>query len=335
MDTQPASHPSHHDQQEQQNQDTDGNTPLHHACLHSAILEIHTLLANGERWNALNGDNKTPAEMTEDGEVRKIMKEEGIRSEMVLRMMMGLDVSSDEEETQEEEEKEEEKEDEDAEVQDISKAINKTQEESAATEKMDTDADTGSQAEHIQERLAPEATGPTVNEEDLLTGCVGASAAAKSDRDGQTEYLKEQVSYDEVTGNLLDNDKNGVMMQWEDLIMQLHAQVICETNGSTAKHKTILNVGFGMGIIDTYIQEHCPRYHYIIEAHPQVYAKMLTDGWDKKGGVKIYFGTWQEVVPKLIAEKVQFDGIFWDTFGETYEVRRSLLFWSPLLIRLY
>lgn len=33
----------------------------------------------------------------------------------------------------------------------------------------------------------------------------------------------------------------------------------------------VLNVGFGLGIIDTAIQSHRPRSHTIIEAHPDVY----------------------------------------------------------------
>jgi len=44
------------------------------------------------------------------------------------------------------------------------------------------------------------------------------------------------------------------------------------------------------------IQAHQPRSHTIIEAHPQVYAKMLADGWDKKPGVRILFGRWQDVI---------------------------------------
>ena len=43
---------------------------------------------------------------------------------------------------------------------------------------------------------------------------------------------------------------------------------------------------------------------------------MLHDGWDKRPGVRILFGRWQDVLPQL----AQYDGIFWDTFGEDYNV---------------
>ena len=49
-------------------------------------------------------------------------------------------------------------------------------------------------------------------------------------------------------------------MQWEAPLMAAHAEVICRGSGD------VLNVGFGMGIIDTYIQGYAPRSHTIIEA---------------------------------------------------------------------
>jgi len=74
-----------------------------------------------------------------------------------------------------------------------------------------------------------------------------------------------------------------------------------------------LNVGFGMGIIDTILQtDHRPALHVIIEAHPTVYEKMVR----KKTNVRVCFGKWQDELPKLIKEGVQFDGVFFDTYGE-------------------
>jgi hypothetical protein len=104
---------------------------------------------------------------------------------------------------------------------------------------------------------------------------------------------------------LLDDDDRGVMMEWERPLMKAHAGVICQTQGD------VLNVGFGMGIIDGMIQEHSPRSHTIIEAHPAVHARMVADGWDKKEGVTVIFGRWEDVVGGLDR---QFDGIFFDTF---------------------
>jgi protein arginine N-methyltransferase 2 len=82
--------------------------------------------------------------------------------------------------------------------------------------------------------------------------------------------------------------------------------------------KRVLNVGFGMGIIDTAFQKWNPALHIIIEAHPDVYQRMLDEKWDEKPNVRICFGKWQDVLPKLIQEGVMVDGIFYDTYGEHF-----------------
>lgn len=120
---------------------------------------------------------------------------------------------------------------------------------------------------------------------------------------------------------LLDEDNRGVMMEWERPLMRAHAEVICQSKGD------VLNVGFGMGIVDGFIQELSPKSHTIIEAHPAVYAKMLADGWDKKPGVSVLFGRWEDVVPTL---ERQFDGVFFDTFDDDFEAFHAEL---PRLLR--
>ena len=66
----------------------------------------------------------------------------------------------------------------------------------------------------------------------------------------------------------------------------------------------VLNVGFGLGIIDAAIQRHSPRSHTIIEAHPDVYQYMLSQGWDKKQGVRVVFGRWQDVIGEASSEEI-------------------------------
>ena len=77
------------------------------------------------------------------------------------------------------------------------------------------------------------------------------------------------------------------------------------------------------------IQRRSPRSHTIVEAHPDVHARMLQLGWDQRPGVRILFGRWQDVLPSLGA---QFDGIFFDTFSEFYgdmQYAPCLLAWQP------
>ena len=55
-------------------------------------------------------------------------------------------------------------------------------------------------------------------------------------------------------------------------LMEAHAEAVCSSGGD------VLNVGFGMGMVDTAIQRRRPRSHTIIEAHPDVYRHMLDSG---------------------------------------------------------
>ena len=44
---------------------------------------------------------------------------------------------------------------------------------------------------------------------------------------------------------------------------------------------------------------------------------MLEKGWDKKPGVRILFGRWQDVIPQI--REQQYDAVYFDTFGEFYK----------------
>ena len=113
------------------------------------------------------------------------------------------------------------------------------------------------------------------------------------------EYLSRGVRYD--GDRLIDAEDDAVMMQWEAPLMEEHAARLCTSGGD------VLNVGFGMGIIDTAIAARQPRSHTIVEAHPEVYERMVKDGWTTRPGVRVLFGRWQDVLPKL--DEPQFDGV--------------------------
>lgn len=110
-------------------------------------------------------------------------------------------------------------------------------------------------------------------------------------------------------GRLLDEYGNAVMMDWETPIMEKSAEIICQNGGR------VLNVGFGMGIIDTFIQGYNVKEHWIIEPHIDVYTKMFNDGWHLKPNVKILFGDWQWYLKYL----PKFDGIYLDTHEDDYD----------------
>lgn len=126
-----------------------------------------------------------------------------------------------------------------------------------------------------------------------------------------TGYLDSSLNI--TTDRILDADQNGVMMSWESSIMQNSAHKLLPRTGLR-----VLNVGHGMGIVDGFFQERSPASHHIIEAHPDVVAKMKREGWDSKPGVVIHEGRWQDILPGLVGAGETFDAIYYDTFAESY-----------------
>ena len=92
----------------------------------------------------------------------------------------------------------------------------------------------------------------------------GTETAAKETAPAEPvnkEYLASALHYSE--DRLLDDENNAVMMGWETPIMEKSAALMCPTEG-----RDVINIGFGLGIIDTFLQKYHPRSHTIVEAHP-------------------------------------------------------------------
>ncbi|GER38096.1 ankyrin repeat family protein [Striga asiatica] len=154
---------------------------------------------------------------------------------------------------------------------------------------------------------------------ELILGTI----ARKDNSDGKSSgcYLEDRVTFSE--DKVMDTESKAVMMAWEKPLMEAHANAICSRGGH------ILNIGFGMGLVDIAIQQYSPVCHTIVEAHPEVYARMLQTGWGEKKNVKIIFGRWQDVLSQLES----YDGIFFDTYGEYYEDMRQFHQHLPQLLK--
>ncbi|KAK5465966.1 Arginine N-methyltransferase 2 [Exophiala xenobiotica] len=170
------------------------------------------------------------------------------------------------------------------------------------------------EAEGEEERANPEgqidnAESQDANGEEVLV--------QRQDVNGST-YLSSALSL--TSNRLLDEQQNGVMMAWESDIMKESASALLPEPGLK-----ILNIGFGMGIIDTHIQQNPnkPASHHIVEAHPDVLADMESKEWADKAGVVVHHGKWQDVLPRLAAEGEMFDAIYFDTFAESYSEFRE------------
>jgi protein arginine N-methyltransferase 2 len=145
------------------------------------------------------------------------------------------------------------------------------------------------------------------------------------------DYLQMPLHYSDDNTKLLDADKNAVMMDWEGPLMKEHAKILCDRPDVKREDLHILNVGFGLGLVDDAIQCFKPGRHTIIEAHPDVHAKMIRDGWADRPGVRILFGRWQDFL--LSGELETYDGIFWDTFGEHYRDQKKFHDAIPLILK--
>lgn len=102
------------------------------------------------------------------------------------------------------------------------------------------------------------------------------------------------------------SDNKVVMHEWEHPIMKSKAEYICQNGGD------ILEIGFGMGISATYIQQHNINSHTICEIHPQI-IKNLHEWNQDKSNVIILEGDWIDNINQM----GKYDGILFDTFEDT------------------
>lgn len=184
--------------------------------------------------------------------------------------------------------------------------------------------DAGVRAEILLSRLEQFGSLKIDEKKQIDTSAVSSGHCTDDDSDDDTpgdtnaSYLSSDIRIN--SSNIVDQEGNAVMMEWESTIMRLSAEALLPTHGLR-----ILNVGYGMGIIDRIFQTKEPSSHHIIEAHPAVLQKMAADSWDTETNVTIHSGKWQEICPKLEEERMKFDAIYFDTFGESYDDFKDFL----------
>jgi len=96
-----------------------------------------------------------------------------------------------------------------------------------------------------------------------------------------------------------------VMQDWERPLMKEMAKIAATTHGH------VLEIGFGMGISATYIQEHGVASHTIVECNEDIVRAF--EEWRKsypQRDIRIVQGRWQEEVGRL----GPFDSVLFDAY---------------------
>jgi protein arginine N-methyltransferase 2 len=256
----------------------------------AAAKTLKLLFENGAIWNDLNTNNETPgciAYRLGLVDLYELCVDAGVRAELLLSRLDEYQLFANAD-SDDEDEDQDEGEGEDS--------------------KICKDEDDQVEDEHVN--------GSAYLDQDMQ---VTDASQEQLQGDASTEnpnYLASTLTFDR--DRLLDDSTNGVMMEWETTLMRRSAEHLLPATGLR-----VLNVGHGMAIIDTIIQEKQPVSHHIIEAHPDVLKRMREQGWDNKPGVVIHEGRWQDIVPKLIERGDIFDAIYFDTFAEEYKALRE------------
>ena len=111
-------------------------------------------------------------------------------------------------------------------------------------------------------------------------------------------------SADYVDGQLIIEGQQ-VMQDWEAELMRRMAERVGATHGD------ILEIGFGLGLSATFIEEQGVRSHTIVEFNEEVLKKASAWAAERPDrDIELLQGHWQAVLPQL----GDFDGIFWDAF---------------------
>ena len=118
----------------------------------------------------------------------------------------------------------------------------------------------------------------------------------------QTDWSKSKAHYDDT--QLIIEDQQ-VMQSWEWPYMKAMAKAVTEGQGD------VLELGFGMGISATYIQEFGCRSYTVVEYNEDVQKKFAKWKENYPGrDIRLIPGKWQDVVDQLD----NYDGIFFDTY---------------------
>ncbi|PSR82722.1 arginine N-methyltransferase 2 [Coniella lustricola] len=294
------------------------SSPEDESALEQAKATVSELLLWGGIWNDVDNHNETPGCLAHRlGQIAlyNLFVEAGVRAEMLFGVLDGYEALSSGSEADDEDMAEA---DEPAHVGVDIGGMTAELEDGADAPDLVAANQLAADFVAMDEEMEVQEQPQEVQEASFVPPSSGADGEVKSER-----YLQSKLTYSD--GKLVDDDGNGVMMAWETDIMRRSVDVLVPEN---APGKRILNIGFGMGIIDSMFAETKPARHHVIEAHEEVLAHLeepdskFGTKWEasgpEEGAYKIHQGRWQDVVPTLLEKGEVYDAVYFDTFGEDY-----------------
>ncbi len=120
------------------------------------------------------------------------------------------------------------------------------------------------------------------------------------------QWKTEDIYVDDVR---LEIAGHPVMQRWEDPYMKKLAEIATMNGGR------VLEVGFGLGIAASYIQEALLEEHHIIEANDHIFERLKGFAKSAKCPTILHSGFWEDISSNFDDEF--FDGILFDTYPIT------------------
>lgn len=294
-----------------------GWSALHFAAENGHTKCVRYLLANGALWNAVDLQGVTAAEVAWSGNWDKTyaaLLEEGVRQTMLLSVLQ----KKQNEATMAEDE-EGGIESEDAAAADEAEAGPSKM----PSQRTSSDQDGGSQ----QGRATLEGDDDNGSENQRVTLTAPDTGEVANDN---LAFLKSPLRFTKDSKGkerCVDQDDNLVMAGWETEIMRRTASALCrdlkprewvrdEDGEERWQGFSVLNIGYGLGIVDDFFQKYKPARHVIVEAHPDVLAYLDSREISKAPGVEIVRMRWEDALASGVLG--DFDIVYADPFAQDY-----------------